>query len=267
MDVTHKMKKRYTIIIIFISMWVVIDLCVLFILPISSLTPVNGWVHRARSISFNEPSGIPDMGDLHGLTEEEAAFLSTEAGFPRSGTVIGENPGLDGPWTVWTDWSDDDTFMGKEANDDENIFYDMTSFCYFNVFYTDIPEDGSYYISFGSDDGMILFLDGVRVFEELTTRSCFIDDDHIQKNMTAGRHFFLLIVYQIRSSTGFAFRIKNATLNATHMADPETAEVMLFDYQSSLTSEINYIGLIVVSTSIGLCLAVVMIEYFTRKRI
>ncbi|NHI94570.1 MAG: hypothetical protein EAX96_18915 [Candidatus Lokiarchaeota archaeon] len=261
------MKKRTALLIVFISMWVVIDVVVLFVVPNLTTVPVNGWVHRSRSISFNEPLGIPDMGDLHGLTEEEAAKLSTEAGYPKAGTFIGDGPGLDGPWTMWTDWEDDDSFMGKELDDDENIFYDMSSFCYFNVFYVDIVQDGKYFICFGSDDGMILFMDGERVFEYLESRSCFIDDDFILKNITAGRHFFLFVVYQIRSTTGFAFRIKNATLNATHLADPETAEVMLFDYKSNLTTEVNTLGLIVFGISIAVCLAAVFIEHFTRKKI
>ncbi|MHA1797867.1 MAG: hypothetical protein ACTSVY_05400 [Candidatus Helarchaeota archaeon] len=262
------MNKRTAFIIAFISFWIVIDSIALFVIPNASTITVNGWVHRARSISFDEPTGVPDMGSLHGLTEEEAAALSTEEGYPVAGTPCGTNPGADGPWAIWSDWEDDDSFMGKELNEEEDIFYDMKSFCYFNAFFVDVPQDGEYYICFGSDDGMILFMDGTRIFEYLDgERSCFIDDDVLTKNITQGRHYFLLIVYQIRKTTGFAFRIKNATLNQTDRYDPDEAPVMMWDYKSSLTPITNTFGLTLFWISIALIFAVVIMSYYTKKRI
>ena len=264
-----KLDKKKIFIIGFIVFLGVVNVCV-WIAPLISTIPVNGFCHRARSISFNEEFGIPVMGDLDqiGLSEAEVAELSTAGGYPFAGTTIGVDPGADGPWPLWTDWEDNDSFMGKELNADEDIFLGMKSFSYVNVWYVDLPEDGEYYICAGSDDGNILYMDGERISEYLTgERSCQLDDDVIQKNLTAGRHYFCMIVYQVTSTTGFTFRIKNATNNATHFHDVEDAPVMLLDYKSKTSIDVNIFGIITGALSVALVLALVMVDHFTKKRI
>jgi len=261
------MDKKKIFIIGFIVFLGVINILV-WVSPYITNIPVNGFCHRARSISFDEPFGVPDMGSLHGLTEEEAGALSTAEGYPDIGSIIGTQPGLDGPWGIWTDWEDNDSFMGKELEDETDLFSGMKSFCYFNAFFVTVPEEGEYYICVGSDDGMILFMDGERIAEFLGgERSCQLDDDIITANLTAGVHYFLMIVYQIKSTTGFTIRIKNATLNATHLADPLSAPVMVLDFRSKTQMEINVLAVITGAISVALVCAVFMIDYYTKRRI
>ena len=261
------MDKKKILIIGFIAFLGVINILV-WVSPYITNIPINGFCHRARSISFDEPIGIPNMGELHGLTETEAGALSTAAGYPDIGTIVGTGSGLDGPWGIWTDWEDNDSFMGKELVEETDIFAGMKSFCYFNAFYIEIPVEGEYHICVGSDDGMILFMDGVRIAEYLGgERSCQIDDDFVTKNLTVGNHYFLMIVYQVKSTTGFTIRIKNATLNATHLTDPATAPVMAWDFKTKTQIEVNALGVITGAVSIALICAVFMVDHYTKRRI
>ncbi len=262
-----KMDRKKAFILGFIVFLGVINVFV-WISPYITNIPTNGFVHRARSISFDETFGVPVMGDLHGLSEAEAGALSTIEGYPEAGTFCGINPGADGPWKIWSDWEDSDSFMGKELNAEEDIFSGMKSFSYFNVFFVNVPVEGEYYICTGSDDGMILFMDGVRIAQYLDgERSCQLDDDITLKNLTAGNHYFLIIVYQVKSTTGFTLRIKNATLNETHRTDPDTAPVMLWDYDNDTSLQIPTLGIVTTGLSLVLIFALITIERYTKKKI
>lgn len=162
----------------------------------------NGWLYRVRSISFDGTT----FNDYHGL---DPSTLSMAAGYPQLGVSGGINPGASGPWSVWTDWEDDDIFLGR----DEEPLDSGIVFTYFNAFQVVAEEDGNYTICLGSDDGCELWMDGVKIFEvQSDDRGIRIDDDVITDvPFTAGSHYFIFIVYQFYKETGFCFRIKDSS--------------------------------------------------------
>ncbi|MHA1314175.1 MAG: hypothetical protein ACTSSI_15215 [Candidatus Helarchaeota archaeon] len=208
----------------------------------------NGWLYRVRSISFNGT----DFNDYHGLNP---ASLSTAAGYPESNAVQGIDPGSAGPWIQWTDWQDDDVFLGR-GEDPLDGYIEMT---YFNAFQVITPANmaGDYTICVGADDGCEVWMDGQKIIEyESQERTVRIDDHVATVTLSEGVHYFVFIVYQWYSGTGFCFRIKD-----------ENGTMMPWVYTGTASTYLDFLGPLVLCISLLIGLAYVAIYMLYSNRL
>ena len=163
----------------------------------------DGWLHKVRSISFKG-------NDFHDDHELNLNLLSTQAGYPHEGAKDGFMPGLDSPWSAWTDWTSYSYQIGK----DEALLEGYEIMTWYSAFRVMVPPgfDGNYDINVGSDDSIKIWKDGELVWEnELVEERRIVPDSDVKKNVhfNEGHNVFIVALYQKSEITGFCFRIKD----------------------------------------------------------
>ncbi|MHC1591827.1 MAG: PA14 domain-containing protein [Candidatus Helarchaeales archaeon] len=204
----------------------------------------NGWLYRVRSISFDGAT----FGDYHGLNP---ATLSTAAGYPALHEADGINPGSGGPWSVWTDWEDDDVFLGRG----EEPLKDFVEFTYFNAFQVITPpgQAGNYTVAVGADDGCEVWMDGQQIISyESMERTVRIDDHTASVYMSEGTHYFIFIVYQWYAKTGFCFRILDSNGN-----------MVIWTYTGTSSTYLSFLSplVLVITITIGIAYVAVYMPF------
>ncbi|MFX1450123.1 MAG: hypothetical protein ACFFCM_04730 [Promethearchaeota archaeon] len=199
-------KKKILIALFIIGFWASIDY-IAFTYQTEewnrTLVWPDGWLHKVRSISFKGN----DFSDDHGL---DLNYLSTRVGYPREGAEDGFFPGLDSPWSAWTDWTSYNYQIGK----DEELLEGYEIFTWYSAFSVMVPGgfDGHYDINVGSDDSIKIWKDGELIFaNELIEDRRIIPDTDVIKDVYfhEGENIFIVGLYQKTEITGFCFRIKN----------------------------------------------------------
>ncbi len=163
----------------------------------------DGWLHKVRSISFKGNNFYDD----HGL---DLNYLSTLAGYPDEGEEDGFFPGLDSPWSAWTDWTSYSYQIGK----DEEILEGYEIMTWYSAFMVFVPPgfDGDYDVNVGSDDSIKIWKDGKIIHNKsLVDERRIVPDTDVIKNVNfhEGHNVFIVGLYQKSDITGFCFRIKD----------------------------------------------------------
>jgi hypothetical protein len=69
------------------------------------------------------------------------------------------------------------------------------------------PEDKKVRATFGSNDGIQLFLNGQRVYKKYSKRSLILDEDETYLSLKKGKNILLLKIDQNKGDWGFSFRL------------------------------------------------------------
>ncbi len=69
------------------------------------------------------------------------------------------------------------------------------------------PEDKKLRATFGSNDGIQLFLNGKRVYKKYAKRSLILDEDEVYLDLKKGKNILLLKIDQNKADWGFSFRL------------------------------------------------------------
>jgi hypothetical protein len=71
----------------------------------------------------------------------------------------------------------------------------------------DSPEDKKVRATFGSNDGIQIFLNGKRIYKKYAKRSLILDEDETYLNVKEGKNYLLLKIDQNKGDWGFSFRL------------------------------------------------------------
>jgi len=74
------------------------------------------------------------------------------------------------------------------------------------------PEDKKVRATFGSNDGIQIFLNGQRVFKKYAKRSLILDEDKIYLDLKKGTNYLLLKIDQNKGDWGFSFRLPDENI-------------------------------------------------------
>ncbi len=132
-------------------------------------------------------------------------FLGAHGGEAHIQPVAGmTHPRPDGSQAIWTDYvSDSDTLDLAKALPGRPSA-NVVAYAYTTV---DRAAAGKVLLSLGSDDGVAVWVNGVRVHRNPVTRAVLADEDQVEANMHAGANDVLVKVEQGSGGWGFIFRI------------------------------------------------------------
>lgn len=204
----------------------------------SSPTMIRDWLVLGTFANNPDPTGYNTdyISSSTGGSQSEATIK------PRAGEAVGANSWKRIP--VYNSFANSD-FVDLERADAFGDASNVVAYAFAYV-YSSAAKSGQ--LRVGSDDGLKVYLNGVKVLDKPGTRPAVRDEDKINVSLNAGVNTILLKISQIGGSWGFYARLTDpagnpllSTITTSDSGAPnnEAADYYVWALPSLMTSEVT----------------------------